>query len=317
MIYTITLNPSIDYYLSITEPLSDTAINRADSVKMRAGGKGINVSIVLNTLSIPSTALVLLGGLMGQFIRKEIEGYGFINLLEMSAEAATRVNVKVSDKDSQYSINAEGPGVSNKTKAQLLHALNDLKENDCVMLCGSRVNGIDDMWIIELAELIQERRAKLVVDMESISLKLLEKCKPYLIKPNLYEFGLLVNRTLRDQDDAVKYLDKVLETGVENILLTMDKDGAILANRQECYHLRQSVTYNVNRVGNGDAMLGSFIGKRVLGNSYEDALRWGGAAGSATASTLGEVSLELIINELKNSDIGRINHKEKKICQEN
>ena len=70
MIYTVTFNPAIDYIAEV-DNLKIDEINRATSERILAGGKGINVSIVLKNLGIESIALGFIAGFTGQEINKK------------------------------------------------------------------------------------------------------------------------------------------------------------------------------------------------------------------------------------------------------
>ena len=127
--------------------------------------------------------------------------------------------------------------------------------------------------------------------MEQVTMEQLKECRPYLIKPNLYELQLLMKNNKINESNIEEYLKKANEMGIENILVSLGKDGAVLSNAQGIYKLEQPRTVLVNKVGAGDAMLASFIGKLSQGYSFEEALQCGGAAGNATASKLEDITL--------------------------
>ena len=75
MIYTVTLNPAIDYYISMKE-FQEGELNLIDNGYTLPGGKGINVSKVLKNFGIESTALGFAGGFTGNYIRTNLKEYG-------------------------------------------------------------------------------------------------------------------------------------------------------------------------------------------------------------------------------------------------
>lgn len=297
MIYTITMNPSIDYYMNVNQNLIETEVNRSMGEQMKAGGKGINVSAMLNKYGISSIALVLLGGFTGDYIEEEIHKYLNVQLVSIPIEGMNRINVKVRHGEKTLCVNGKGPKANGDTKAVILNALNQVEENDWVMICGSAMQGISDDFIIKISDLIHHKKAKLVIDMEAISIKLLERCKPYLIKPNFYEFKMLMKREEMGPEELMNALDACKQKGCENILVSLGENGAILTTKFQNYRLRQDEVKAVNKVGSGDAMLASFVGKLVTGSSFEEALAYGGAAGSAVASTLKDVTMEMIYDQ--------------------
>ena len=151
------------------------------------------------------------------------------------------------------------------------------------------MHGFADDFVTALAQAVHQKNAKVVIDMEQITMEQLKECKPYLIKPNMYEFQLLMENDEINESNIDEYLKKANEMGIENILVSLGKDGAVLSNAQGIFKLDQPRTVLVNKVGAGDAMLASFIGKLSQGSSREEALQWGGAAGNAAASKIEDI----------------------------
>ena len=305
MIYTITLNPSIDYFITISGELMDTEVNRADSEKYKGAGKGLNVSLVLNEMHIPSTAIAVLGGFTGQFIADSIRSKSYIHLQEVPVLGTNRINVKIHNDDKTICINGNGPCADDHTKDVLFEKLAAIQKNDIVLLSGSSAKNITEEWIKAIARLVHDKEAKLIIDMESISLDHLAVYRPYLIKPNLYELSLLLGQeaamtTIHEQ------LDQVLAHGVESILLSLGKDGAIFATKKHRYRLTHPAIHAVNKVGSGDAMLAAFIGKLSQDGDVVQALRWAGAGGMAAASTFEEVQAKTMRTYVEQCQVPRI-----------
>lgn len=72
MIYTVTLNPSIDFIVRV-DGLKIGELNRMKEDFKVPGGKGINVSRILKRIDSDSTALGFLGGFTGNFIAEWLE----------------------------------------------------------------------------------------------------------------------------------------------------------------------------------------------------------------------------------------------------
>lgn len=305
MIYTITLNPSIDYFLKLDETLSNTEINRTNEYILKAGGKGINVSKVLNTLEISSNAIVVLKGFTGDYIENELKNYRYISTCRVNGNIDSRINVKLFDKNSKYAINTSGSSISNLAKDEIKNIFNRIKEDDYILLCGSRIEGICDDFIIEMSNIINSKKAKFIIDMEDLSFNLLKACKPYLIKPNLFELEAILGHKLNSFDEIKNAANLLIENGVENALVSLDKKGGMFKNKDSNLIIKHTKVHNVNDVGTGDAMLGVFIGLKYQGYSDVDALKWGAAAGSATAASVNEISIEDIKKELLNIKIKR------------
>ena len=292
MIYTITLNPAIDYFITLNETLLVDEVNRGSHEIYKAGGKGLNVSKILSVLSIPSKAIAVLGGFTGQYIQDSFEEDPNIEMISIPVDGMNRINMKANYGKKALCINGSGPVANDCTVQLLLDEIAKINADDIVIISGSVMHGFPNDFVTVLAQAVHQRNAKVVVDMEQITMEQLKECRPYLIKPNLYEFQLLFENA---------------EIGIENILVSLGKDGAALSNAQGIFKLDQPHTVLVNKVGAGDAMLASFIGKLSQGYSSEEALQWGGAAGNATASKIEDITMHDIEGYLPQMKVSKNN----------
>lgn len=289
MIYTCTLNPCVDYYLTVEGELMDVEVNRASKEQFRAGGKGLNVSMLLDKLGVTNRAVALLGGFTGSFIESAMSVYERVQLVSIPLQGDNRVNVKMNHDKGILCVNAKGPEADNKTKDSLRRLIDELTADDWFMICGKAARGLDDDFIVEMCTRIHNQGAKLVVDMESMNLDMLKQCKPYMIKPNLYELSKLMGKEVGLED--LESVADELKDSIDLLLVSLGKDGAYLTTGNEVYRMSQEPIKAINAVGAGDAMLGAFVGKVATGSSLSEALAYGGAAGCATASSLDEISL--------------------------
>lgn len=294
MIYTFTLNPAVDYFLSIQNELMIDEVNRGTNAIFKAGGKGLNVSKILSLLNIRSKAVVLLGGFTGEFIRSEFEKDNNIEVISVEVDGTNRINMKAHYDHKALCINGDGPVADEKVKAKLYEIIEKITKDDVAVISGSMMNGLDENDLIRMSDAIHAKGAKLVIDMEKITPDTLKRCKPFLIKPNLYELQLLLNDETINVDNAKEALKKLHEEGIEKVLLSLGKDGALLSDEEGFLHLEQPNTILVNKVGAGDAMLAAFLGKLIETGDRALALRYGGAAGNATASQLEDITADTI-----------------------
>ena len=294
MIYTITLNPAVDYFLEINGDLIIDEVNRGTNAIFKAGGKGINVSKILSLLEIDSKAVVLLGGFTGEFIRNEVSRDPHIQVIAINVDDANRINMKAHYDHKALCINGDGPLAGEDTKKDLLASLEAVTKEDHVLISGSMMNGLDEDYLIKIADLVHEKGAGFAIDMEKISAETLFRCRPSLIKPNLYELQLLMNDKELDANNAEKALSELRCQGIGSILLSLGKDGALLADEEGFLYLEQPDTILVNKVGAGDAMLAAYLGMLIKTGDRKLALRYGGAAGNAVASQLEDIDLAKI-----------------------
>ena len=294
MIYTLTLNPAIDYFLTINDQLMVDEVNRGSNAIFKAGGKGLNVSKILSLLNIKSKAIVLLGGFTGDFIRSEFEKDENIEILTVKVDGVNRINMKAHYDKKALCINGDGPLADDKVKKALLEKVSLIRQGDIAVISGSMMKGFDENDLIDIADRIHAQKGKVVIDMEKISPETLKRCKPYLIKPNLYELQILLNDKGITKENAKEAIARLRQEGVEKVLLSLDKDGALLGDEEGFLYLVQPNTVLVNKVGAGDAMLAAFLGKLTETGDRELALRYGGAAGNAVASRLEDIDGGLI-----------------------
>lgn len=281
MIYTVTLNPTIDVYFTMNEPLHEVEVNRAASQTIKAAGKGINCSLLLDTLSIPSTAVALLGGFSGTFIKEQLLNRHWIQLREVCLKEANRINMKLLQRDTSLCVNASGPHIDEAVKKQLFDCLSSLNNTDFVMINGSMITGFTQSDFIELCHFIKKQHAYLIVDMECLSLALLKEIQPDLIKPNLYELSLLLKREIHK--NTIKNDLKEILQYTKSVLLSMGADGAIYCNKHTALRLIQQELSVVNTVGCGDALLAGFISEYANTHDVAQAIILGGACACAHA----------------------------------
>ncbi len=280
MIYTVTLNPAIDYIATTTD-FNLGELNYADSAQMTFGGKGLNVSAVLSTLDVPNIALGFIGGFTGDAIIKMAEDAGvkcdFIRLEGQNS----RINVKIKSGE-ETELNGKGPVVSGTALNALYSKLGELKEGDILVLSGSVPNGISPTIYMDLMSRLP-KGVKTVVDASGQALKNALSCKPYLIKPNAHELGDIYGVKIEVKTDAVFYGRKLIDAGAENVLVSLGGGGAVLVTRDEAYEMNAPEGEALNSVGAGDSMVAGFLTAIVNGEGLLDALRLGICAGSATA----------------------------------
>ncbi|MBP0969778.1 MAG: 1-phosphofructokinase family hexose kinase [Oscillospiraceae bacterium] len=292
MIYTVTLNPAIDYFITLKDELMVDEVNRGTGELFKAGGKGLNVSKTLSILGVPSRAVALLGGFTGAFIRDAFRDDANITVMPVWIEGNNRINLKAMYDHKALCINGTGPSVTEEDRKRILELFGEIAEGDTVVISGSMMPGLDEDFVTEAADIIHGCGAKLVIDMEKISPETLMRCRPDLIKPNLYELGLILGSEQLDKKNAPEALDRLVGAGVGAVLLSLGRDGAMYVDGSERLRLTHPDTVMVNKVGAGDAMLASFIGMKESGRGVREALRYGGAAGNAVASKLEDITAE-------------------------
>lgn len=280
MIYTVTVNPSIDYIVQLKN-LTLGEVNRMDYDNKLPGGKGINVSRILKELDVENTALGFLGGFTGRFVEESLESVGLSTSFTHIKED-TRINVKIKAEE-ETEINGRGPVISEEELVEFKKQFEKLEKGDVVIFAGSLAPNLDDDFYAELIDVIREKGADFVIDTTGESLmKTLEK-KPLVVKPNNHELADLFRVELKSMDDVAKYGRKLLELGAQHVLISMAGDGGMMITKDKVYRSYAPKGTVINSVGAGDSMIGGFTGTFARTGDVLEAFRYGLACGSATA----------------------------------
>ncbi|HLR60877.1 MAG TPA: 1-phosphofructokinase [Lentibacillus sp.] len=280
MIYTITLNPSIDYVVQVDQ-LNLGELNKMENEMMFPGGKGINVSRVLHELAYDTTALGFLGGVTGDFIAGELNNKG-IRTAFTPIKGDTRINIKLKS-GSETEINGRGPEIPPYEADDLLHQLEHVTGQDMVILSGSTPPSLTDDFHQQMIERTVESGAQFIIDTTGDSLKSVLPYRPLLVKPNKDELAELFGVTLSDQDDVIYYGKQLLDLGAQHAIVSMAGEGALLFTEEGIYQGQAPRRQVKNSVGAGDSMIAGFSGKFTETADVMEAFRMGLAAGSATA----------------------------------
>ena len=304
MIYTVTLNPSIDYVIKL-EHLNTGHVNRVNSENVYPGGKGINVSRILKTLGNDNVATGFVSGFTGDFIRNTLCELDVKSDFIQLDNGFTRINVKIKS-DEETEINGGGPHISDEKLKELFDKLSKLNENDILILAGSIPSTLSEDLYEKIMNHVKKNKVKVVVDATKNLLLNVLKYNPFLIKPNNHELEEMFNVKLNNMDDIITYAKKLQEMGARNVLISMGKDGAILVTENnEVFISNVAKGKVVNSVGAGDSMVAGFISGYLNSNSYEDALKLGSASGSATAFSSDLATKEFIDKLIKEINIER------------
>jgi 1-phosphofructokinase len=310
MIYTCTLNPSVDLFVSVKDFQLGSVNLSAGEVKV-PGGKGINVSRVLQRLGLPSKALGFTGGFTGDFIQKKVEAEGIqTDFIRVSGD--TRINIKLK-ADVETEINGTAPAINDHQLNQLLSKLAHLTRGDVLVLSGSVPCFVKQTIYREILEKVTGKGILTLVDTKGMPLKHSLEAKPFLIKPNHVELGDMFGTTIRSQEEALQYAGRAVKMGAENVIVSMAGQGAVFANKKTIFTATVPEGKVKNSVGAGDSVVAGFISSYINGKNPIEAFRYGIAAGSASAFSKGFCSREKIaslFNQVKINEQGGKQHED-------
>ncbi len=294
MIYTLTLNPSIDYVIDV-ENLELGKVNRTSKDFKFPGGKGINVSRILGNQKIDNIALGFLGGFTGKFIEDNLNSLG-VKTEFIKVKGDSRINVKIkSNKETE--INSDGPIISAENLKSLFRRLDQLVEGDILVLAGSIPSTLPRDLYLQIQKRVSQNNVKVVVDTSGKALLEAIKNKPFLIKPNNHEIEEIFNVKINSEEELIKYGKELVSLGAENVIISMAGDGALLITKDGVFKGNAPKGEVKNSVGAGDSLVGGFLAKYVETKDLISSFKNGIASGSASAFSL-DLALAEDVNKL-------------------
>ena len=279
MILTLTPNPSLDLTYGLDE-LARGEVQRASSMTVEAGGKGINVSRNLVANGRASLAVAPVGGPSGEQFLLLLEGLG-MDLVCVPVDGAVRMNVSLAEAGGTLTkINASGPRLSDGELDLLLGKTAEAgREAEWLALCGSLPPGAPADLYARAVSLGREAGCRVAVDSSGPSLEAALGAGPDLIKPNGEELADLVGRPLATLGDVLAAAGEVRAGGVGAVLVSLGADGAVLVDEDGALHADTPPFVPASTVGAGDALLAGFLYAGGGGEAgLVEAVAWGAAA---------------------------------------
>nr|WP_307990353.1 1-phosphofructokinase [uncultured Niameybacter sp.] len=298
MIYTVTFNPALDYVVKVPD-FQVGQVNRIVEEQMEVGGKGINVSSVLKRLGVDNCALGFVAGFTGREILRLLDEEGITHKFIEVEEGLSRINMKLKS-EVETEINGIGPYIHQEALNKLYVQLDALQEGDFLVLAGSIPSMLQANTYEMLIKRVVSSKVEVIVDATKDLLIKALPYRPFLIKPNHHELSELFSVALETRDEILVYAKKLQDMGARNVIVSRGDKGAILLTEQgevvEALPIEGQVK---NTVGAGDSMVAGFLAGYLEQKDIKEALKWGLAAGSATAfsNTLG--TKEEILSLLK------------------
>lgn len=287
VVYTVTLNPALDYEV-LVDGFRPGELNRTSREHLHFGGKGVNVSTVLHSLGVETTALGFAAGFTGRALENGLKALGIPTDFVWLEEGLTRVNVKIRSGGGETEVNGRGPAIPAPALEALLRKLDRLEKGDVLVLAGSLPAGLPGDVYRTILDRVAGRDVLTVVDATRDLLKGVLPCHPFLIKPNRAELGELFGTESLTEEEVLSCARSLQTQGARNILVSLAGDGSLLLD--ETGGLRRlGVPPGVVRhtVGAGDSMVAGFLAGWLSTRDYTAAHRMGAAAGAATVFSEG------------------------------
>lgn len=293
MIYTCTTNPSLDYYISCSK-VEHGITNRSDFEFYEAGGKGVNVSIVLSNFKIPNVCLGFLGGFVKDYYLSFLTKYKNIQPLFTTIKENSRINVKLMDAINETAFNAKGPNITkeefNKFKSRLLNVYTD----DIFVLSGNIQDEIEEDMFDLIKELNNEG-IKVVLDTDK---SFIDKClniKPFMIKINDYYLK-------ESNTEAIETCQTMIDKGCKYVMYSAAHKPSYLLSTDKKYKCENLVNSLTNTTGSSDAMVAGFLYGVIRGADPLESFKYANAAnlaGSISDDQNGKEKMEEYFNSIE------------------
>lgn len=286
MITTVTLNPAIDKTCTSARMIPGQ-VNRMESVKNIAGGKGINVAKVLLQFGYPVRTMGFLGGYTGDFIHESMKALG-AECRFTYVTGDTRCNTNILSEDGYVTEVLEpGPIISREELDKFLIDYDrTLMDSELIVLSGSAPIGVPETMYEELINRAKDAGRKVLLDSSGMNLKNAVRAVPFMIKPNVKELEMVVGHKLKDREAVIHAALSLAQTGIEHVMVSMGEKGLLYVWGQEVLLATVPKVKAVNTVGCGDSAVASFAMSLMIGEEKEALLRSAAAVSAANATTV-------------------------------
>lgn len=287
-IYTLTLNPAVDRELIVPHIAFDCVLRSTDQ-HLDFGGKGFNVSRMLQSLGTPSIALGFVGGKSGELLDEGLKSLGIkTDFVWIEGETRTNISIKTEMDDHYIKVNEPGPTISQASQDALLEKISRLCEaGDWWILAGSLPPGVPVSFYARLTHMLQTAGTKVVLDTSGKALVSGCQAVPYLVKPNEVELQELSQMPVNTRENSVRAAQLLLNMGIAIVVVSLGKQGALLVSKDGCWFVKSPKIKELNPIGAGDSMVGGLVWGLEQGKSLLESVQWGVACGSAAASLTG------------------------------
>ena len=282
MIYTVTLNPILDRIVEVEELIYDD-VNMVVDEKKYPGGKGIDVSRVIKELGGQSIAMGFAGGYNGLELVGRLVNEGILcDFTKIHNETRAHITIFQRKKKLQTLLGTLCPAISQIEVDEFFRKIQEIPVNSYAVISGNPPQGMSDSFYAQLITTLKERDIKVILDTDEEALKRGADAGPYLIKPNIHEFGRLVEANVSEMEDIIKYA-RPYEDKTKYIVVSMGAKGVLGISKESNYRVVPPKINVRSSVGAGDSLVAGIIFALSENISFEDALALGVACGTASA----------------------------------
>jgi 6-phosphofructokinase 2 len=287
-IVTITFNPCIDKSTKVSQLIPEKKLSCSEPL-FEPGGGGINVARAIKKLGGEAMAIYPSGGYSGNFFNKLLKKED-VPAMVIEIENPLRENVIVLEESSnnQFRFGFPGAKLLKHEWQKCLDSINEITDAEFLVASGSLPEGVPDDIFARLATISKKKNLKLVVDTSKDALKYAANEGVYMLKPNLNELSLLLDKkelSINEVSAAGKEI--ISKKYCEVLLVSLGEKGAILFTKDKALKVSSPKVEKKSTVGAGDSMVAGFVLSLSQGKTFEDALRYGVACGTAATMNFG------------------------------
>ncbi|HEX8824270.1 MAG TPA: 1-phosphofructokinase [Archangium sp.] len=258
-ILTLTLNPALDLAIR-TGPIRLGEVNRTESTRLDAAGKGINVARVLAGLGHDVTVSGLLGAdNETAFLRVFAECKLRDAFIRVPGE--TRINAKLSEPEGRVTdLNGPGPRIPAHAMEALTERLASLLPGlEAVVISGSLPPNVTPEKLAEFITLVRARQVPVWLDTSGAALMAGLAARPSGVKPNETELADWAGRPLDTPEARLRAALRLNDEGVDDVILSAGAEGVIWAQRGSALAAASPRVSVVSTVGAGDTLLAGML----------------------------------------------------------
>jgi 1-phosphofructokinase family hexose kinase len=287
LILTLTINPAIDRTITADKLVFEDRGYILDTTEV-AGGRGINASQVIHSFGGKTVAVLTSGGATGHRLEKQLAKLGF-PFEAVPVHEESRTNLTISDRHGlTIKLNEVGAPLRVEELAEIRKRVEaKLPKASWLMICGSIQPGVPQHFYCEIIEMAKARGVKTLLDTDGEALHHALESQPTVITPNQHEAERLLGRALITRNQCLEAVDAMHAMGPESVILSLGSRGAVGACAEGVFEVLPPRVDVLCPIGSGDALGAAFVWSMEKKKSFAEALRWGVAAGTASAKLPG------------------------------
>lgn len=284
MITTVTLNVSVDKAYRIAGRIRPGTVSRVLECVNTAGGKGLNVARIIDFCGEQVTAAGFVGGFNGSYVEALLDQDGIDHdFTRTKSETRSCINILAEDETSTEYLEPGALVEEDEIQMFLDHFPHIIEESDVITISGSIPKGVPEDIYAHLIQKIKEKGKKVILDTSGTYLKEGIKAGPTMIKPNEEELEAILGIKISDRAQTIKAAEKIMEYGIEFVVVSLGGDGALVVSREGTFHGRPPKLKAINTVGCGDSMVGAFAVAMKRNLPIREALAYAVAVSAANA----------------------------------